>query len=212
MWLLTFLRSSIGKKWIMAGTGLCLILFLCSHAAGNATLFYSTTLFQSYADQLHSHPLIVSVFSKGLFAVFAIHIVTGVLLFLQNRKARPQNYKVHRRAYKNSTASSTMIYTGLFILLFAIIHTAAVSFGDHGVIARTISTMFSSFFLSMFYIAAFIVLAFHMSHGLWSMLQTFGINHPRYTRFIQKLTYAVPLFFLLLFGTIPLLFLFGTGN
>ena len=196
----------------MACTGLCLIFFLCSHAAGNATLFYSTSLFQSYADQLHSHPLIVTVFSKGLFCVFAIHIITGILLFLQNRKARPENYKVHKRAYKNSKASGSMIYTGLFILLFAVVHTAAVSFGDHGVIGVKIAAMFSSFFLSLFYITAFVVLAFHLSHGVWSMLQTFGINHPRYTNFIQKMTYAVPTFFLLLFGAIPFLFLFGTGN
>ncbi len=212
MWPIIFLKSSIGKKWVMACTGLCLIFFLFSHAAGNATLFYSTSLFQSYADQLHSHPLIVSLFSKGLFAVFAIHIITGILLFLQNRKARPQKYKVHKRAFKNSIASRTMIYSGLFILLFAVIHTAAVSFGDHGVIAHTVSTMFSSFVLSMFYIVAFVVLALHISHGLWSMLQTFGVNHPRYTWIIHKITYAVPLFFLLLFGAIPFLFLFGSGN
>ncbi len=196
----------------MACSGLCLLLFLCSHAAGNATLFISTSLFQSYADQLHSHPLIVSVFSKGLFLVFAIHIVTGVLLFLQNRKARPRNYKVRTRAIKNSQASGSMIYSGLLICLFVLIHTAAVSFGDHGRIGVTIAEMFGSFLLSMFYILAFIALAVHLSHGFWSMLQTFGISHPNYTTFIHRLSYVVPLFFLLLFGTIPLLFLFGTGN
>ena len=212
MWFVSFIKSSIGKKWIMAISGSFLLLFLCSHAAGNATLFSSVALFQAYADQLHSHPLIVSVFSKGLFLVFAVHILTGILLFLQNRKARDQGYKVKKRAIKNSQASSTMIYSGLFILLFILIHTAAVSYGDHGKIGAVISGLFSSFYVSMFYIIAFIGLAIHLSHGFWSMLQTFGVNHPRYNILISRLTYIVPLFFLLIFGAIPLLFLFGTGN
>jgi len=196
----------------MAGSGCCLILFLCSHAAGNATLFSSIALFQAYADQLHSHPLIVSVFSKGLFLIFAIHAVTGTLLFLQNRNARSQGYKVKTRAIKNSQASSTMIYSGLCILIFALVHTSVVSFGDHGAIGNTIAHLFSSFFASIFYIIAFIALAVHLSHGFWSMLQTFGVNHPTYNGLIQRLTYIVPLFFLLLFSAIPLLYLFGTGN
>ena len=212
MWLMSFLKSSIGKKWIMAISGLCLLLFLCSHAAGNATLFSSVSLFQAYADQLHSHPLIVSVFSKTLFLIFAVHIVTGCLLFLQNGKARPQGYKVKTRAIKNSLASSSMIYSGLFLLLFLLIHTSAVSFGDHGKIGETIAAMFGSFFYSSFYIIAFLVLALHLSHGFWSMLQTLGASHPRYTQLISLLTYIVPAFFLLLFGSIPLLFLFGAGS
>ena len=196
----------------MAATGFCLILFLCSHAAGNATLFSSVALFQAYADQLHAHPLIVSIFSKGLFLVFAVHAITGSLLFLQNRKARGQGYKIQTRAVKNSLASRTMIYSGLFILLFVLTHTAVVSFGDHGKIGTTISELFSSFFVSMFYIIAFLVLALHLSHGFWSMLQTFGVNHPRYNELISRLTYIVPVFFLLIFSAIPLLFLFGTGQ
>lgn len=194
----------------MALTGGCLILFLCSHAAGNATLFVGVPLFQAYADQLHSHPLLVAVFSSGLLLIFVLHIITGILLALQNKKARERGYKIQKRAKSraNSQASATMIYSGLFILLFVVLHTAAVSFGDHAVIGKTIAEMFSSFFISIFYIIAFIVLALHLSHGFWSMLQTFGVNHPEYNGLIQTLTYIVPVFFLLLFGSLPLLFLF----
>ena len=210
MWFIRFIQSSIGKKWVMALTGCCLIFFLCSHAAGNATLFVGVPLFQAYADQLHSHPLIVAVFSSGLLLIFALHIVTGILLTLQNKKARSQGYKVQKRAQSraNSKASATMFYSGLFILLFVVLHTTAVSFGDHGTIGKTIEEMFSSFVISIFYITAFIVLALHLSHGFWSMLQTFGVNHPKYNGLIHSLTYVVPVFFLLLFGSLPLLFLF----
>lgn len=212
MWFIRFINSSIGKKLVMASTGCCLILFLCSHAAGNATLFSSIQLFQAYADQLHSHPLIVSFFSKSLLLIFLLHAVTGVILFLQNSMARTQRYRVQTRAIKNAQASSTMLYSGLFILLFILIHTAVVSFGDHATIGNTIADLFRSFPVSLFYIIAFIILAIHLSHGFWSMLQTFGLSHPRYTIAINRLTYALPIFFLLIFGAIPLLFLFGTGK
>ncbi len=214
MWFIHFIQSSIGKKWIMALTGCCLLLFLCSHAAGNATLFVGIPLFQAYADQLHSHPLIVSVLSKGLTAIFIVHILTGILLTLQNRNAREQKYKIQKRAKtrKNSQAAATMIYSGLFIMLFLILHTSVVSFGDHGKIGETIQHLFSSFFVSIFYIMAFGALALHLTHGFWSMLQTFGMNHPRYERFITVSTYLVPVFFLLLFSSMPLLILFGTGQ
>jgi len=208
MWFIQFSKSSIGKKWIMAGTGCCLLLFLCSHAAGNATLFHSLALFQAYADQLHSHPLIVWAFSTGLVLIFAIHGITGILLTLQNRKARGQGYKMQTRTSNNSKASSTMIYSGLFILFFVLLHTYVVSLGDHGQIGLTISYLFSSFPVILFYITAFIVLAIHLSHGFWSMLQTFGVNHPRYNTLIRSLTYIVPAFFLFIFSAIPLLFIF----
>lgn len=209
-----FIQSSIGKKWIMALTGCCLVLFLCSHAAGNATLFVGIPLFQAYADQLHGHPLIVSVISKSLTTIFAIHLITGILLTLQNRNARGQKYKIQMRAKtrSNSQAAATMIYSGLFILLFLVLHTSVVSFGDHGKIGETVQQLFSSFFVSIFYIMAFIALAIHLSHGFWSMLQTFGVNHPRYNRLINVSTYVIPVFFLLLFSSMPLLFLFGTAN
>ncbi len=206
MFFIHFVKSSIGKKWIMACSGCFLLLFLCSHAAGNATLFNSVSLFQAYSDQLHGHPLIIAILSKILFSVFVIHIVTGVLLFFQNRSARSSGYKVQKRAVKNSLASRTMIYSGLFIMFFILAHTDAVSFGDHGTIGLTISSLFSSPGTIIFYIVSFLILAIHLSHGFWSMLQTFGINHPKYNPLIRNLTYAIPVFFLLLFSAIPLLF------
>jgi succinate dehydrogenase / fumarate reductase cytochrome b subunit len=208
MLFIQFFKSSIGKKWIMACSGGFLLLFLCSHAAGNATLFNSLPLFQAYSDQLHSHPLIIAILSKVLFMVFVIHIVTGVVLFLQNRKARGTGYKVQKRAVKYSQASRTMIYSGLFILLYILVHTCAVSFGDHGTIGLTISYLFSSPLVILFYIISFIVLAIHLNHGFWSMLQTFGVNHPEYNTLIRNLTYIVPVFFLLIFSAISLLFIF----
>jgi succinate dehydrogenase / fumarate reductase, cytochrome b subunit len=212
MWFVRFVSSSIGKKVIMALSGLMLLLFLCSHAAGNATIYMSRAVFQSYADELHSHPLIVLVFSLGIFLVFLVHICLGLLLFYQNYQVGTSRYTISTRVVSNSLASKTMPYTGLCILLFVLIHVYGFAFGpSNELISDTVKRLLGHFFYGLFYLAAFSALALHLSHGFWSMLQTFGLNHPRYNMLIAKLTLIVPGFFLLLFGGIVLYFMTGIG-
>jgi succinate dehydrogenase / fumarate reductase, cytochrome b subunit len=212
MWFVRFLTSSIGKKLIMATSGLLLFLFLCSHVAGNATIFMGSDVFQSYADELHSHPLIVLVFSSVLFVVFLAHIFVGLYLFFENRETSHSRYAVYNRVVKNSFASKTMPYTGLFILAFLFVHIFGFTFSPKDVpISVTVKELLGNFFYALFYIVSFGMLALHLSHGFWSMLQTFGINHPRYNVLITKLTIAFPLFFLLIFGGIAFYFMTGLG-
>lgn len=212
MWFVRFVSSSIGKKLVMGASGLLLLLFLCAHAAGNATIYMSSAVFQSYADELHSHPLIVLVFSTIIFLVFVVHIGLGLYLFFENRLVSPSRYAVEKKQAKNSFAASTMPYTGLFILLFVLVHVFNFGFApDEVPISETVKIVLSGFFYGLFYLAAFFVLAIHLSHGFWSMLQTFGVNHPRYTILIARLTFIVPGFFLLLFGGIALYFMSGAG-
>ena len=197
----------------MAVSGLMLLLFLCSHAAGNATIYMSRAVFQGYADELHSHPLIVIVFSTGIFLVFLVHISLGLLLFLQNRQAGASRYTVSTRVVSDSLASKTMPYTGLCILLFVLVHVFGFAFGPADeLIADTVKRLLGHFFYGLFYLVAFSALALHLSHGFWSMLQTFGVNHPRYNGLIGKLTLIVPLFFLILFAGIVLYFMTGIGS
>ena len=212
MWFVRFLTSSIGKKIIMATTGLLLFLFLFAHLAGNATIFMGSDVFQSYADELHSHPLIVLVASTILLLIFLVHIGVGLYLFYQNREASHSRYAVYDRVVKNSFASQTMPYSGLIILVFLIIHISSFTFAPEGIlISVTVKERLSEFFYSLFYIVSFIILAIHLSHGVWSMLQSFGINHPRYNTLIARLTIAFPLFFLLMFGGIAFYFMTGLG-
>jgi succinate dehydrogenase / fumarate reductase cytochrome b subunit len=113
---------------------------------------------------------------------------------------------------KNTIAAKTMPYSGLFILFFLLIHISGFTFSsDEMLISETVRERLSGFIYSLFYLAAFVVLALHLSHGFWSMLQTFGVNHPRYNQLIGKLTYAVPILFLIVFGGIPLYFMTGIG-
>jgi succinate dehydrogenase / fumarate reductase, cytochrome b subunit len=213
MWFVRFLTSSIGKKLIMASSGLLLFLFLCTHAAGNATIFMSSEVFQSYADELHSHPLIVLVFSLCLLAVFLVHIVVGLYLFNENRAVSTSRYAVCTRVVKNSLASETMPYTGLFLLLFVVIHVFGFTFSPKTVpISVTVKELLGNFFYALFYIVAFAALFIHLSHGFWSMLQTFGFNHPRYNELIARLTIIFPLFFFAIFAGIAFYFMTGLGT
>jgi len=212
MWFVRFLTSSIGKKLLMAATGLLLFLFLCTHIAGNATIFMSRHVFQGYADELHSHPLIVIVFSFSLLLIFLAHICVGLFLFYENRQVSNSRYAVSTRVVKNSFASATMPYTGLFILAFLFVHIFGFTFSpEHVPISDTVKNLLSNFFYSLFYILAFVSLAIRLSHGFWSMLQTFGINHPRYNELIARLTLIFPAFFLLIFGGIAFYFMTGLG-
>jgi succinate dehydrogenase / fumarate reductase, cytochrome b subunit len=212
MWFVKFLTSSIGKKLLMATTGLLLFLFLCTHVAGNATIFMSSEVFQSYADELHSHPLIVLVFSSCLLLVFLAHIAVGLYLFFENRQVSNNRYEVTTQVVKNSFASLTMPYTGLFILAFLFVHIFGFTFSpEHVPISVTVKELLGNFFYSLFYIVSFVALTIHLSHGFWSMLQTFGVNHPRYNEAIARLSLIIPLFFLLIFGGIAFYFMTGLG-
>ncbi|MBM9602825.1 succinate dehydrogenase cytochrome b subunit [Desulfopila inferna] len=212
MWLFRFFTSSIGKKILMAATGLLLMLFLVAHAVGNAAIFFGSAAFQAYADALHGLPVVVFLFGLGLLVIFLVHITIGIQLFLQNRKSAATQYAVYNKVRENTFASSTMPYTGLFIFVFVLIHVFGfgINPGDTK-ISVLVSELLGNFFYGLFYLFSFCVLALHLSHGFWSMLQTFGVNHPRYNEGIARLTFIVPGFFLVFFGSIVLYFMTGIG-
>ncbi len=214
MWFIKFLKSSIGKKYIMAVTGLLLVLFLCTHVFGNAAIYVSSKAFQGYADALHSLPILVFIFSMSLLVIVTAHVFVGINLFLQNREVSKSRYAVETRVVdeKNTFAAKTMPYSGLFLLLFLLVHISGFTFAPEDIpISATVKELLSGFFYGVFYLASFAVLALHLTHGFWSMLQTFGVNHPRLNCLIGKLTYILPVFFLIMFGGIPLYFMTGLG-
>ncbi len=213
MWFVKFLTSSIGKKIVMAATGFCLIFFLLVHAAGNTTIFVGSEVFQAYADNLHSHPVIVFLFRIGLLLLFAIHIGVGLTLWLEGKREGKNRYQVNTWVNKNSLAMSTMPYTGLFLLLFIVAHVFAFAIAPahEDKISMVVDEALSNFFYTIFYLVAFVALFIHLSHGFWSMLQTFGINHPRYNKLIGYTTYALPGFFMAFFSLIAI-YLFFTGS
>lgn len=212
MWFISFIKTSIGKKLVMACSGLLLLSFLAIHAFGNAAIYIGSKYFQIYADALHGFPVLVYIFGLGILVVFIAHIGVGILLFLEKRRTASR-YNVQSRVVENTFASRTMPYTGLFIFLFLIIHVFGFGIAkpEDIKISMLVKDYLSGFFYSLFYIISFIALAIHLNHGFWSMLQTFGVNHPRYNFLISKLTIIVPVLFLVIFGGIPIYFMTGAG-
>ena len=181
MWFISFVKSSIGKKIIMASSGLLLILFLAVHAFGNAAIYMGSKYFQIYADTLHSFPVLVLISGLGLLAIIGAHVCFGLYLFLELRQTKSSRYEVETRVTENTFASRTMPYTGLIILLFLIIHVFGFGIAAPAEIpiSVTVKERLSGFFYSLFYIFSFVALAINLKHGFWRMLQTFGFNHPR---------------------------------
>ena len=199
------LRSSVGQKVLMAVSGTMLSLFLLVHGAGNSTLFLGRDSFLSYAEKLHSLGILVSLFEFSLLAVFLLHVAVGIALFLQNNAARPVRYQVDKSAGGRTPGSRTMPYTGVVILIFIVVHLLNFHFTDHSIpIADIVKNVLSQPLTALFYMAAMAVLCLHISHGFWSLLQTFGINHPQYNNALRNAGLALALLLAALFILIPL--------
>ena len=187
-WITSMLGSSIGKKLMMAITGLSFCGFLAGHLAGNLTIYGGKDAFNGYAEHLHSLGPLLTMAELGLLTFGLIHILTGITLYLGNLKARPVRYAVNKSAGGRTLGSSTMPYTGLILLAFVIFHLMNFHFVDktNTTIFNIVSEAFSNPGYVAIYIIAMVAAAIHVSHGLWSAFQTLGANHPKYMPIIQS--------------------------
>jgi len=183
------LQSSIGKKLMMAVTGLAFCGFLLIHLMGNLTLYGGKDLFLSYVDHLHALGPLIRIAELGLLTFAIIHVLTGLILSWQNFQARPIRYKIDKRAGGRTIGSATMPYTGLLILVFVVIHLLNFHFIDHTrqTVFQAVDTTFAMLPYVLFYILSMIIVAIHVSHGFWSLFQTLGANHPKYMPAIRGL-------------------------
>jgi succinate dehydrogenase / fumarate reductase, cytochrome b subunit len=205
-WFISSITSSIGKKLLMAVTGLSFCVFLIAHLIGNLTLYVGRDAFNSYAEHLHSLGPLITVAETGLLIFGIIHVLTGLFLFFQNISARPTRYEMNKNAGGRTVGSATMPYTGLILMAFIILHLINFHFVDKTgtTIYEIVRNAFSKPVYIIIYVAAVITAAFHVSHGFWSAFQTLGINHPKYMPFIRKAGIAFSLAVGLGFGFIPL--------
>lgn len=219
--LFAFLESSIGKKIMVASAGLLLCGFLVTHLAGNLFMFVGGEAFNHYAEVLEHNPLL-PVAEIGLVALFLIHIVLSIRATLANRAARPEGYQVYKGKGARTPGSRTMAVTGTLILAFIIVHVATFKFevgGLKGQLAGQEENLFAhvtGWFANPWY-AAFYVLAvggvgLHLSHGVQSALQTFGVNHPRYTPLLKIAGLAFAVLIFLGFASLPVYFGFMKGS
>lgn len=210
-WIFSFFGSSVGKKLLMALTGFCFIGFLTGHLVGNLTLYGGRDAFNAYAEHLHALGPVITLAEWGLLTLAIVHIFTGMLLFLQNLKARPVRYVVNKNGGGRTISSRLMPYTGFAILLFLIYHLLQFHFVDKTftTIYDIVSLAFSNLLNLSFYIVAMVVVALHIRHGFWSLFQTLGANHPKYMPIIMGASLVISLIFGIGFGFLPVYVLFS---
>jgi len=209
-WLTNTLTSSIGRKVVVALTGLFLVSFLAVHLAGNIPLILQDKeLFNQYTHFMSTNG-IVRVLEIGLVLGFVIHIFNALVLTNKNREARPVKYAYEKPSENSSWFSRNMALSGIIVLLFLFLHLYQFYFGYkflgdpaegelkdmYGIVYEILG---EQWWFTAIYILTFILLAFHLNHGFQSAFQSLGINHPKYTPFIKKLgsliAFALPLGF-----------------
>lgn len=220
-WFFNFLNSSIGKKITMAVTGGFLIIFLIIHLIGNTTLFFGAEAFNGYVSSLDVVKPLIRVIEAVLLAAFLIHIINGVRLWLENKKARGVNYKVNGSPENSDVFSRTMFLTGSVVFIFLVLHLKTFflpfnvyepgSLADQHQYYQIVVEAFSLWWYVLLYVIAMVLLGFHLNHGFQSAFQTFGWNHKKYFPLIEKIgtVYAIimaagfasmPIYFFIVYG------------
>jgi succinate dehydrogenase / fumarate reductase, cytochrome b subunit len=192
-------RSTIGKKYVMAITGLIWFGYLIVHLWGNLKIYAGPSFLNDYGGWLRTVGDPFFGFSQLLWLIrlvlipaFVVHVWAAIALTARDRASRPRNYEV-RKNLESTIASRTMIWGGLFILLFVIYHVLDFTFGtvnpgfEEGNIYRNVIASFRIWPVAVFYILAMIAVGLHLLHGIWSTFQTLGWNTARSNRLIRNL-------------------------
>ncbi len=215
--------NPVGRKIMMALTGMLLVGFVAIHLLGNLSTFAGSAALNAYAAKLASLGPLVWVFRLGLLAIFGLHIYLGIQLTMENRAAKPEGYAVDK-TLRTSFAAKTMIYTGLVILAFAVYHLfhftlqtispefAAKANLDASGIPDVFSMVvqgFQQFGTSAIYVVAMVTLLLHLTHGIASSFQSLGLNNGKTLPGIEKLGKGAAALFFLGYVSIPVLIFVG---
>jgi succinate dehydrogenase / fumarate reductase cytochrome b subunit len=218
-WITQTLNSSIGKKFIMAITGILLLLFLIVHLVNNLLLFVSPDFFNENVVRLESIKPIIRVVEILLAILFIYHIYNALKLWFQNKRANPVKYAVNVNKENSTLYSRWMVITGVIIFIFLIIHLstfwATYNFGMEGShdFYGVVAEAFANPIISLGYFLVMIFIGFHLNHAFQSAFQTFGWNHNQYTPFIKKLGTFIAILITIGFASIPVYFyLISTGG
>ncbi len=211
LWLVDFYRSAVGKKWVMAITGIVLLGYLVAHMLGNIKVFLpaidGVPELDLYARALRElffpiapHGVVLWIMRTGLLVAAILHVHAAFALTIMNRRARPTDYSGPRTYLAANYASRTMRWSGVIVLLFVIFHLADLTWGiqpaapegwTHGQVYSNFIATFSRPWVAFFYVLANLALAPHIYHGAWSMFQSLGANHPRFNRWRRYLAWGL---------------------
>ena len=217
-----FYGTAVGKKFVVAITGIMMAGFLVMHMIGNLKAFAGQEKLDHYAaylreigQDLFGHATVLWIARVVLIGAVVAHIVTIVLLTKQNRKARPVKYHV-KKTFAATFAARMMAVSGVLLLAFIIVHLAQFTFGmwlptmyEEGLVYDNISKAFGVAWLACFYIFMMFIVCMHLCHGFWSFFQTMGIDNPDRNKTLRALAIAVSVIFFIGFSIVPIAFLTG---
>ncbi|HSL25076.1 MAG TPA: succinate dehydrogenase cytochrome b subunit [Acidimicrobiia bacterium] len=228
-----FYRSAVGKKWVMAITGLVLIGFVIAHMVGNLKIWlgpeaggiyeideYGHTLRELFYPVLPRH-VALWIMRGGLIAAFALHIHAATTLTFMNRRARIVDYQGPRQYLAANYASRTMRWSGYIVLAYLAFHLADFSWGIspaapsewvRASIHANFIHSFSRWPVTAFYVIANLLLGIHLFHGIWSMFQSLGVNNPRFNKWRRWLAQGLSALIVLGNISMPLGVAFGLIN
>ena len=183
----TFVGSSIGRKLVMAVTGLVFYGFVVVHMIGNLQIYLGPAAINHYGVFLREflHGTGIWIARGTLLVALGLHLWAAITLTLDNWRARPVGYR-EWQARESTYASRTMVWSGPLLAAFIVYHLAHFTLGTahpefvRGDVFRNVVVGFQNPFASAFYVLAMGALGLHMYHGFWSMLQTLGLSHPRW--------------------------------
>ncbi|MET0697782.1 MAG: succinate dehydrogenase cytochrome b subunit, partial [Acidimicrobiia bacterium] len=220
---------AVGKKWVMAITGIAIIGFVILHMVGNWKIFlpdvdgipdidiYAEALRELLVPFLPAH-VALWILRTGLIVAFLLHIHAAYALTLMNSRARPEPYQGPRTYVAANYASRTMRWSGVIFAAFLLFHLADLTWGiqpmapetwARGEVYANFIATFSRAPVTAFYVISMVLLGLHLYHGAWSMFQSLGINHPRFNA--ARRSFAIGLAVLVTVGNaiMPLAVYFG---
>lgn len=222
--LLKALKSQVGRKILTGITGIGLMIFIIGHLAGNLTLFGDAQAFNEYTYALESMGVLLYIVEAGLAFFFLLHAYIGISIWWNRRKARPEGYEKYQTKggpSHQSWASKSMIFTGIVLLVFLVIHIDTFKFGETATVVNDGTQMrnlqalvvetFQNPIYAFGYTFVMILLGFHLKHGFWSAFTSLTMKHKKYSAVI----YTVGIIFAILMAVgflfIPLYIYFGGG-
>jgi succinate dehydrogenase / fumarate reductase, cytochrome b subunit len=206
---LRFWNTTIGKKAVMAVSGIILAGFVLAHLIGNLQVFLGPDQFNGYARTLRHLPELIWPARVILLIMVILHIWSSLQLAVVKSEARPVGYSKHTST-GSTYASRTMYLSGPVIAAFVVYHLMQFTFGVGGTQYHEFDAYgnviqgFRVPAVSIFYIIAMALLCLHLRHGLWSMFQSLGFNHPRHTPRIKRAASLIALFIFFGFASIPI--------
>jgi succinate dehydrogenase / fumarate reductase cytochrome b subunit len=187
-------QTAVGKKWVMAVTGIMLMGYVLVHMIGNLHMYEGPEHFNAYGESLRDlggelvpRTWVLWALRLGLIAAFVLHVHAAIALTRINHQARPEKYRSDRTYLAANFASRSMRWTGAIIALYVIFHLADLTWGwlagdDYirGDVYHNVTRSLSNIPIALIYIVANVALAVHLYHGAWSLFQSLGLNNPRF--------------------------------